>query len=223
MSDAAETRKRAAQDLAAAARELGEVIVRTEAPTEDLERAAQTLSALAGELGAHARAMGTRSSIAGPGPLNKMMNAVSGAAHPSSLAFGWELGDDVIRATTTVGVRHEGPPAMLHGGLVLAIFDDVLGTLASHRTRAMTAHFEVDFLAPVPLGSEIVVTGRITGTERRKLFIEGEMTCTGGEGLVTSRAHGIWIVPRPELYESYFGEPATRDADTVEGSAVAPR
>ncbi|MFB9073386.1 PaaI family thioesterase [Citricoccus parietis] len=57
-------------------------------------------------------------------------------------------------------------------------------------TRELTIGYE----RPVPLFEPVTVLARVTEVDGRKTFAEGEILA-GGE--VCSRAHGLWISPRP--------------------------
>jgi acyl-coenzyme A thioesterase PaaI-like protein len=190
--ESTEGRQSAAEALGAAARRLAEAIVRTETPADELTRVAARLDEITAGLDETSRDVRSLSSlVADRSGLHRPFNPISGVAHPGALEVRWEdAADGGLQARAVTGARHEGPPGMLHGDLVTALFDEVFGTLASRESRAMTVHLEVDFLAAVPLGSEVLVTARIAGTERRKLFLEGEMTIAG-DTTVTSRAQGI--------------------------------
>lgn len=88
-----------------------------------------------------------------------------------------------------------GPPGLVHGGVTSAIFDELLGAAASDLVgRCMTAHLEVDYRRPWPLGEPARMTVRAEQVGERKLDVTGELVDSGGQVLAESR--GLWIVPR---------------------------
>ena len=96
-----------------------------------------------------------------------------------------------ITATVTCGRRFEGPPTCLHGGIIAAIYDQILAMCASCNLLAgPTANLSIDYLAPTPLFQELSFTARIDKVEGRKVFIIGE--CFADQ-LLCSRAQGLFI------------------------------
>jgi len=116
---------------------------------------------------------------------------VSGHANPLGIAIVVHReGDDAV-ARVTLGAAFEGAPGRAHGGVVAAIFDDVLGAILSVLgTPAFTATLRVDYLAPTPMGVELEFRARLRERDGRKLWIEGE-ALHAGERIAT--AEGLFI------------------------------
>jgi acyl-CoA thioesterase FadM len=86
------------------------------------------------------------------------------------------------------------------------LMDQVLGAAAIAAGRwGMTAHLELDYRAPVPLQQPLVFRARVTEDAGRKVVITGTMSLAAApdDALVESR--GIFVMPRPEQLEGYFG------------------
>ncbi|GAB18500.1 hypothetical protein GOEFS_055_00130 [Gordonia effusa NBRC 100432] len=78
-----------------------------------------------------------------------------------------------VRAKMDVQRRMEGGPGTIHGGVLSAAFDEVMGHLPLLiGPGAVTAHLEIDFSAPIPLGSTLYFEGRILAKQRRKIYTE---------------------------------------------------
>lgn len=106
-------------------------------------------------------------------------------------------GDDAV-ARVTLGPAFEGAPGRSHGGIVAAIFDDVLGcVLRIISTPAYTGELTVRYLAPTPIGEELTFRARLVERDGRKLDIEGEASVDGEDGqpvvVATSAARFIAI------------------------------
>lgn len=87
----------------------------------------------------------------------------------------------------------EGPPGFMHGGAVASIIDTTLGTCALDAAGVvMTAQLSIDFLAPVPLGSVVLVDGRVDRRDGRKLFLSCEVRGAAGDTL-HAKATGLFI------------------------------
>lgn len=118
---------------------------------------------------------------------------VSGSQNP--LGTGVEVrrdGDEAV-ARVELGPAFEGAPDRAHGGVVAAIFDDVLGYLLTLRQQpGFTGELTVRYDAPVPMGSPLVFRARVTGHEGRKLFTEAE-AYADGEAVCRARATFVLI------------------------------
>lgn len=116
---------------------------------------------------------------------------VSGPANPMGIAISCHReGDDAV-AEVSFGRAFEGAPGRAHGGMVAAVFDDVMGfVLSMLQTPAYTGRLTVSYLAPTPLDRKLQFRARLREREGRKLWIEGEAT-SGGERFATGE--GLFI------------------------------
>ncbi|GAA4744805.1 PaaI family thioesterase [Gordonia alkaliphila] len=78
--------------------------------------------------------------------------------------------------TTTAEMKVEewmlGGPGVIHGGVLTAAFDEVLGTTPLIiGVPVVTGHLEVDFLKPIPIGSTLHFEAEVAAKERRKVFV----------------------------------------------------
>lgn len=102
-----------------------------------------------------------------------------------------EAEDQLIVAHVRFGQAYEGPPGCVHGGYVAAAFDELLGATQSlSGAPGMTGTLSVRYERPTPLMADLRFEGRLTGVERRKIFVEG--ACYAGDEL-TATATGIFI------------------------------
>ena len=89
---------------------------------------------------------------------------------------------------------HTGPPGCAHGGLIAAMFDELLSMAAiAARHSGFTARLAIDYLAPTPQGRDLQFSSRLVRTEGRKTYIEGEIR--DGD-TVTARCEGLFVRPR---------------------------
>lgn len=94
--------------------------------------------------------------------------------------------------------RFTGPPTFVHGGVISALLDELLGVAVGiHAPLAMTAHLEVDFRQPWPIGEPARMTGQAERIGERKLQATAELV--GQDGRVIAEARGLWIEPRARL------------------------
>jgi acyl-coenzyme A thioesterase PaaI-like protein len=119
-----------------------------------------------------------------------------GDLHPTGLHLKAKVEEGLsISAQFTVTENHQGAPGLAHGGLLSLAFDEALGKLMwLLRAPAVTARLETDFLAPVPIGTTIYISARITGVQGRKVYSEAEGRLNGPDGAIAVRAASLFII-----------------------------
>lgn len=100
-----------------------------------------------------------------------------------------------------VGPAHQGAPGILHGGLLIAAFDESMGSAHSLFERpAVTARLETDFRAPVPVGRTTWLRSRVDAIEGRKLFVSSTAHLDDPDGPVAGTACALFL----EVGEEHF-------------------
>jgi acyl-coenzyme A thioesterase PaaI-like protein len=125
---------------------------------------------------------------------------VSGPWNPMGIAIDVQRDGDEAVARVELGPAFEGAPGRSHGGIVAAIFDDVLGYLLTFtRTPGFTGELTVRYLAATPIGQPLEFRSRMTGREGRKLFTEAEARVRD-DGEVVATAHAVFVaIPTERL------------------------
>jgi len=96
-----------------------------------------------------------------------------------------------VHGEAVFGSAFNGPPESVHGGIIAATFDELLGaTAVVNGLGAFTGTLSVVYRSPTPLDQLVEMRGWVSGSERRKVFLEGELT---HEGTVCATASGIFI------------------------------
>jgi acyl-coenzyme A thioesterase PaaI-like protein len=129
---------------------------------------------------------------------------VTGPGSPVGLAGTVTREADALVFRTRIPRTFEGMPGFAHGGILAAIFDDIIGMVMGrlHRISAPTVHVEIAFLAPVPLEVEIEVRARLVGRDGRKCRVHAIATL--GDA-VHAEADGLLVVLRPDQLSSGLG------------------
>lgn len=119
---------------------------------------------------------------------------VIGALNPIAPPFRfWREADEVL-GEGRFGAAFNGPPGGVHGGLVAALMDEVLGvTGVMTGNHGFTGTLTVRYEALTPVDTDLRVRGWVEGTEGRKAYIAGELLA-GDRRCV--RADGVFIRPR---------------------------
>jgi acyl-coenzyme A thioesterase PaaI-like protein len=117
-----------------------------------------------------------------------------GEDNPAGLHADFVPHDDEVIGTMVVTETMVGAPRRLHGGIMMAFFDEGMGLVGHHLgADVMTASLTIDLRAPAYLGAVLTQRAWLERHERRKWFIRGEVH--EGEQLL-AEAHGLWIEPR---------------------------
>jgi len=120
-------------------------------------------------------------------PFDPVMGRLSPVAPP--VAMTW----DGTQATGRVrfGVAHAGPPGCVHGGVLAAVFDQVLNVPnVMTGVAGPTARLVVRYRKPTPLHADLVFEGWQERTEGRRIHARGR--CLHGE-TVTADAEAVFV------------------------------
>ena len=128
-----------------------------------------------------------------------------GDRHPTGLQLRMEVLDGVaVRCSFEVTEHHMGAPGLAHGGILASAMDEAMGSLAwLMLTPAVTAHLEVDYVQPVPVGRTVVIDARCTAVDGRKMYVDGVGRLDGSEGQVAMRGSGMFLAVPLEHFERH--------------------
>lgn len=168
----------------AAIRNVGHAFVGREMTLEQIDRLSTVLEGLADELWPGGRR--TRTVIDLPFPAEGIPQGriapdysdrpISGGASPWGLDVELHRDGDEIVATAMLRSAHEGAPDRAHGGIVAALFDDVMGfVLGMLAQPAFTGELCVRYTGATPLFVPLECRCRTSGREGRKIFMTGEL------------------------------------------------
>jgi acyl-coenzyme A thioesterase PaaI-like protein len=105
-----------------------------------------------------------------------------------------EFEGPVTRGHATYGEAYEGPPGLVHGGYVIAAFDDLLGVAqAASGVAGLTGTLEVKLRGGTPLHRRIDYEAGVLSQEGRKVVAWGRSYL---DGVLLCEATGIFIEPR---------------------------
>ncbi len=96
-----------------------------------------------------------------------------------------------IHGEATFTSAFNGPPDCVHGGVIAALFDELLGsTCVVNGIGGYTGTLTVVYRTPTPLGTALTLRGWFDRSERRKVFAAG--TIHSGDTLC-AQAEGIFV------------------------------
>ncbi len=96
-----------------------------------------------------------------------------------------------IHGEVTFSAAFNGPPDCVHGGVIAALFDELLGsTCVVNGIGGYTGTLTIVYRTPTPLGTPLHMRGFYDRSERRKVFAKG--TLHAGDTLC-AQAEGIFV------------------------------
>jgi acyl-coenzyme A thioesterase PaaI-like protein len=198
--------------LAEAARALIDAVMTTpDAPPDALAEAAQRIEAvnlaLAGDVD---RWKGPRVTPGTHGDYLPRSPVVGLASPLAPGSIEWELEADTehvgrmrLIATGMLTAAYEGPPRFVHGGVVALVFDELLGiaNIASG-CPGMTGSLTVKYRRPTPLYQQLRWEAWVEEIHGRRIRSRATVHL---DGELCAEANGVFVQPRAELREAYFG------------------
>jgi len=131
---------------------------------------------------------------------NSRMCFVCGMENPIGLkAFFYEDDDGRVIVKFTPRQEHQGYPGFMHGGIISALMDEVIGrVVTSLDIWAVTAKLELKFRKPVPLGEELTIIGEMVRLRSRSFEAKGELRLA--DGTLAVEGYGVYVrLPDEEI------------------------
>ncbi|KAI1272294.1 HotDog domain-containing protein [Xylaria sp. FL0933] len=110
-----------------------------------------------------------------------------------------------LKTFLTLGSGLNGYPGVCHGGLVVAILDEVVSHLVPinqdrktiPRGAHMTAYLNTRFIRPVSTPATVLARARLTKVEGRKVFLQG--TLEDEKGIILAQADALFVMLKSSL------------------------
>lgn len=128
-----------------------------------------------------------------------------GDQRPEGLHLRIQAGSGLcVSAEFEVATAHQGAPGLIHGGLLGAAFDEVMGSVSwLLRVPAVTARLETDFVQPVPVGRRVHLRAWCVGQAGRKFYHRAEATLDGPQGPLVARAAALFVAVRLDHFVTH--------------------
>lgn len=132
---------------------------------------------------------------------NSQMCFACGLENPVGLKMAFYEDDEGrVVANFTTRDEHQGYPGVVHGGIVTALLDEVLGRVAIASERWMvTGRLNIRFRRPIPLGETLTIVGEAVNWKKRTLEARGEIRLANGQ--LGAEAAGTFLEIPPERVE----------------------
>jgi acyl-coenzyme A thioesterase PaaI-like protein len=176
-------------------------------PAEELAAVAEAARGLTARLRAAGRGLHEVASVDDPDAGERWYSLVYGPGSPVAPPLEAD-GTPDGRATgrVTVGKAHEGPPGLVHGGVVATLLDHVLARAARAAGRGgLTATLAVRYRRPVRLGVPLLLAAEVGESSGRRTPATARLTTEDDPDTVLAEAEGLFVALRPERAAGVFG------------------
>jgi len=117
-----------------------------------------------------------------------------GPNHPHGLrlVFAADVEGNQV-AQWTASPTWEGFAGVIHGGILATLADEAMAkAVVTQGWEAMTGELQIRYLTPVPVGTDLVICGKIV--RQRKRLIYAEATIHKSDGTVCLRAKSTFVI-----------------------------
>jgi acyl-coenzyme A thioesterase PaaI-like protein len=193
----------AAERLAAAARRVVDLVRRTHATGDTAAQALAALERAAELLEPHAhpgpwaqRTLAFEHALAPIGAPRDFTeffpySPLIGPRNPLAPPAEFEIRGGRVHGRVRFGAAYVGPPASVHGGIIAALFDELLGCAnLANEVGGMTGTLRVKYRSPTPIGEELRLESWVERIQGRKVFTRG--TIHHGDTLC-AEADGVFV------------------------------
>lgn len=186
--------------LADAVRRLVDAVVRTQVSPGVVTDAAAAVDAVTASLSGDLREGPYTPDLTDP--FGNPVSLVTGPAHPYAPPVRIEAGTDGATARFRLGSTYEGPPGLVHGGMLALVMDHVLGQAALGAGHGgMTVSLDLTYLAPTRIGTDLVAEAHVVAVDGRKVSLVGSVR-DGDTTTVTAR--GLFLALDREKAAALF-------------------
>jgi uncharacterized protein (TIGR00369 family) len=198
--------------LGTALRELVDAAVRTEVPLEELDAIAGAARELTERLRAQTRGLHDIATVDDPEIGERWYSPVYGPGNPVAPPMvATQTPDGRASGRVTLGKPHEGPPGLVHGGVVATLLDHVLARAVRAAGRGgLTATLTVTYRRPVQLGVPLLATAEMEEVDGRRTTARARLVAEDDPGTTLAEAEGLFVALRPERAADVFA-PMGRD------------
>ncbi len=188
-------RRDAVGALGSALRDLVDAAVRTEVPVAELAAVTAEALALAERLRAQTRGLHDIATVDDPEVGERWYSPVYGPGNPVAPPLvATDSADGRATGRVTLGKPHEGPPGLVHGGVVATLLDHVLARAVRAGGRGgLTATLTVTYRRPVQLGVPLVATAETGEVDGRRTTARARLVAEDDPGTTLAEAEGLFV------------------------------
>lgn len=117
------------------------------------------------------------------------------AENPASLRIVNSVADDVAEARVRFSRAHQGPPGLVHGGLLATLLDEAMGTVPYDGVGIrFTADMSVRYRRPTPIETDLICRARVNETSARGFTVTATIVAVGAEDEVLVEGSATYVL-----------------------------
>ena len=102
---------------------------------------------------------------------------VSGSQNDYGMKLSPILKNSKIVSNYNFESRFQGGPGLVHGGILSAALDDLMGyACVIHDRSCVTAKLEINYIKPVPVEKEFLLEAWVRNIQDKKLYLESSLS-----------------------------------------------
>ena len=186
--------------LGDAVRRLVDAVVRTQVDPATVLAAAEAVDAVTASLAGDLRDGPYSPDVSNV--FSNPLSVVGGTVNPLAPPVTLDVTPDRVTGTFRLGSPYEGPPGLVHGGILSLVMDHLLGQAALAAGHGgMTLSLELRYVAPTPLDTELVAEAHVEEVDGRKIRMVGSISAGG---TTTVEARGLFLALDRETAAALF-------------------
>jgi uncharacterized protein (TIGR00369 family) len=202
-------RRDAVGELGEALRELVGAAVRTEVPIERLAEATRAARELTALLSDNLREVHEIAAVDDPETGERWYSPVYGPGSPVAPPMVVEdfPAEGRCVGRVTVGKQHEGPPGLVHGGVVATLLDHVLARAARGAGHGgLTGRLTITYRRPTRLGVPLVAIGELVSVDGRRATATARLVAEDDPETTLAEGEALLIALRAERASEVFAK-----------------
>lgn len=118
-----------------------------------------------------------------------------GPRNPFGLRLRFERDGERVVTRFTAREEYQGFPGYLHGGVIVALLDEVMSrvSLVMDDRWTMTAGMDVRFRKPVLIGQDVTVVGEHIETKRQVVTARAEVLLPDGSAAAEAKGKFVYV------------------------------
>ena len=122
-----------------------------------------------------------------------------GTENAAALGIVNNLADDVAEARVRFSRAHQGPPGLVHGGLLATLLDEAMGTVPYDGVGIrFTADMSVRYRRPTPIETDLICRARVNETSARGFTVTATIVAAGAEDEVLVEGSATYVLAASE-------------------------
>lgn len=186
--------------LGDAVRRLVDAVVRTQTDPATVLAAAEAVDAVTATLAGDLRDGPYSPDVANV--FSNPLSVVGGTVNPLAPPVTLDCSSERATGTFRLGSPYEGPPGLVHGGILSLVMDHLLGQAALAAGHGgMTLSLELRYVAPTPLNTDLAAEAHVEEIDGRKIRMVGSISAGG---TTTVEARGLFLALDRETAAALF-------------------